>query len=144
MNYEIHQFIGSWELISWTIQQTGRDDHYPFGENAQGLLIYTDDGKMSAAVSRQGRPVFDTKSVRGAPTEEQAAAFSSYFHYGGDWVLENDYVMHQVTTCLNPNFTGTNQKRKARFLANNQLELSAEESLGNDKTRHHVILWQRP
>ena len=45
---ELH---GTWQLESWTIGYSDRDDFsYPFGEDPTGLLLYTADGWMSASI----------------------------------------------------------------------------------------------
>ncbi len=50
------QLSGTWELESWTIGYADRDDFsYPYGEDPQGLLLYTGDGWMSASICRAGR-----------------------------------------------------------------------------------------
>ena len=37
--------LGTWQLESWTIGYSDRDDlSYPYGEDPQGLLVYAEDG----------------------------------------------------------------------------------------------------
>ena len=46
--------VGSWQLESWTVGYSDRDDFtYPYGEDPHGLLLYTDDGWMSASIGRK-------------------------------------------------------------------------------------------
>jgi hypothetical protein len=42
--------IGAWRLISFEIQKADGEVIYPFGENAQGSIIYTESGRFSAQV----------------------------------------------------------------------------------------------
>ena len=48
--------VGAWQLVSWTIEYpaSGRVTQ-PFGPEPEGLLVYSADGHMSAAIQRPGR-----------------------------------------------------------------------------------------
>ena len=47
---------GVWQLESWTIGYSDRDAFtYPFGEEPQGLLLYSPAGWMSASISAAQR-----------------------------------------------------------------------------------------
>jgi len=134
---------GTWQLESWTIGYSDRDDFtYPYGEDPQGLLMYTDDGWMSASICRKERALLpDNVSFRKLPDEIKAAAFSSYFHYAGRYrVVEGD-VIHYVTQSLNPNFPGTEQLRHAE-LDGQTLVLSGKDQVG-DVTRFHSLVWHK-
>ena len=134
---------GTWQLESWTIGYSDRDDFtYPYGEDPQGLLMYTDDGWMSASICRKERALLpDNVSFRKLPDEIKAAAFSSYFHYAGRYrVVEGD-VIHYVTQSLNPNFPGTEQMRHAE-LDGQTLVLSGKDQVG-DVARFHSLVWHK-
>ena len=131
---------GSWHLLAWQIEQDGRVTH-PFGEDATGLLHYTEDGGMAACIARAGRPRWSTGNPRKAPDSERLAAFESFFHYAGRWRIERDgegtFVVHSVTHSLNPDFVGSEQRRKVE-LDGDRLTLSAPEG-----PRHHRLRWRR-
>ena len=135
--------VGSWQLESWTTGYSDRDElTYPFGEDPQGLLIYSADGWMSAAISRSGRAPFPPgQSPRQAPMEQQAAAYRSYFHYAGRYRIEGGDVIHYVTLGLNPDFPGTEQLRHAE-LDGHTLALSGKDRVG-EVTRFHALVWHR-
>ena len=58
---------GTWQLESWTIGYSDREDFtYPFGENPEGLLLYTGDGWMSASICRSGRPRLPSRPRHGS------------------------------------------------------------------------------
>ena len=67
------QLSGTWELESWTIGYSDRDDFsYPYGEDPQGLLLYTEDGWMSASICRAGRALLPADvSFRKLPEARQ-------------------------------------------------------------------------
>ena len=43
------EFVGTWKLVSWNHVVDEREEPY-FGPGAEGLLVYTEDGHMSAHV----------------------------------------------------------------------------------------------
>ena len=50
------ELIGTWQLESWAIGYADRDEFtYPYGEEPAGLLVYSNDGWMSASINRPGR-----------------------------------------------------------------------------------------
>ena len=138
------RLCGAWSLREWRIcYSDGRADTHPFGKDATGLLLYMGDGRMSAGISRAGRPGFGGGSVRSAGADAKAAAFDSYFHYQGTYAIEGDHIVHHVQDSLNPDFVGTLQVRHAK-LVGDVLELSAHDTLpGTSMRRLHVLRWRR-
>ncbi len=135
--------VGGWDLLDWRIETTGdQAPSHPFGEDAQGQIMYTADGRMSAVIARAGRRPLSTPSPRQASAAECREAFTSFFCYAGTWHLEAQTVVHRLSLALNPAMLGTEQRREAQ-LAGDRLELSARESLGGGRERCHRIVWQR-
>lgn len=134
---------GSWQLESWTIGYSDRDDFtYPYGEDPQGLLLYTNDGWMSASIARHERaPLPEDVSFRKIPDELRADAFASYFHYAGRYRVVDGDVIHYVSQSLNPNFPGTEQVRHAE-LDGQTLVLSGKDQVG-EVVRFHSLVWHR-
>lgn len=134
--------VGAWTLRDWRIEYDDGRVTRPFGADAAGQLLYSADGRMSAAVSARDRRRLGAANARDAADAEKVASFDSYFHYAGRWHLDGDVVVHAVNQALNPNFVGTAQRRSVRLDGNN-LELSAEENIGDDSLRRHVLEWRR-
>ncbi|MCB1676177.1 MAG: lipocalin-like domain-containing protein [Halioglobus sp.] len=139
-NEDLH---GAWQLESWTIGYSSGDDFtYPFGEDPQGLLLYSPTGWMSASIgTAQRAPLPEGVSLRKLPAAQRAAAFSSYFHYAGRYRVVDGDVVHYVTHSLNPNFVGTQQMRHAE-LDGQTLVLSGKDQVG-EVTRFHSLVWHR-
>ena len=136
-------FLGAWKLAVWDIQYAdGRAPTYPYGNDAVGWIMYTPDGRMSVTVSSPRRAKLSTENVRKAPLEERLAAFDSYFTYTGSYTAEGTDVIHHVELSLNPNFCGTEQRRRAVF-EGRRLTLSAEDVV-NGVRRTHRLVWERP
>ncbi len=139
MNAE--HLVGSWKLVSWTISYSdGRPDSFPYGESPQGLLIYSDDGWMSAAISRNDRETMGKDiGLRQQPEAVLAQACKSYFHYAGRYRVEGDVVRHEVNQSLNPNFVGSQQERRISF-EHGCLVLTGSDQI-NEMTRTHRLAW---
>ena len=135
--------LGTWQLESWTIGYSDRDDlSYPYGEDPQGLLVYAEDGWMSASIARKERALFpDDVNYRKLPDAAKGEAFSSYFHYAGRYRVQEADVIHYVTQSLNPNFPGSEQLRHAE-LDGQTLVLSGKDNVG-EVIRFHSLVWHR-
>lgn len=135
--------LGGWQLLSWRIEYQDGRISYPFGEDAKGQLIYTNDGSMSATVCAAERPPLSNQNVRNVPLAEQANAFRSYFHYAGRWRIDKHNVVHEVQFGLNPGFPGTEQVRRVEIVDAGQMILSAKEATLDAGRRRHALEWQR-
>lgn len=134
---------GAWKLLSWQIFGSEPDSiTEPFGSKPVGLLQYTPDGWMSAAICRPDRPLLPTGiGPKHMAAEPLADSWRSYFHYAGRWRIEGDVVIHSVELSLNPALVNTDQVRQMQF-GEGRLTLSGIEMVGQ-KQRKHVLHWQR-
>ncbi len=144
--------LGTWTLMRWEISyDDGRPSTLPYGADATGFILYTQDGYMAACIARAGRLRLSSASVRTAPAPERLAAFESYFQYAGPYELRRDgalptglQVVHHAAMALNPNFVGTDQVRNVEFDGAGRLTLSASDVVpGTHVARHHRLTWQR-
>lgn len=135
--------VGAWELESWAIGYADRDDlSYPYGEEPRGLLLYTEDGWMSAAIARPQRQRFpEDVAFRKIPDAAKGEAYTSYFHYAGRYRVQGGDVIHYVSMSLNPNFPGTEQLRHAE-LDGQTLVLSGKDMVGGVE-RFHSLVWHK-
>ncbi|MFV0277434.1 MAG: lipocalin-like domain-containing protein [Parahaliea sp.] len=140
---QANDLAGTWTLESWTIGYSDREElSTPFGENPEGLLLYTTDGWMSASIARPGRPPLpEGMSPRTLPGKLKAQAYASYFHYAGRYRVVDGDVIHTVSQSLNPSFSGSEQLRHAE-LDGHTLVLSGKDSVGG-VTRFHALVWHR-
>lgn len=143
MPHDPTQFIGAWHLVDWRIEYADGALTRPFGDGAHGYIVYTADGIMTATIAKAYRPPFNIANARNASVAAKAEAFDSYFHYAGRWRIEAEEVVHAVTMSLNPDMTGTEQRRLAVFDGEDGLTLSAREILKNGARRHHILHWQK-
>jgi hypothetical protein len=137
------QLVGSWHLKHWKLGfSDSEDSRFVFGEHPSGLLVYTADGWMSAAICASDRAPFPpVLNHRELPDDLLTRAYHSYFHYAGRWHVQGQDVIHEVSMSLNPNFPGSRQLRHAR-LDGDILVLRGEEPQG-ERTRLHELTWSK-
>jgi hypothetical protein len=107
------RLIGTWKLVSVINEDvsTGKKTDY-FGPNPAGFINYAPDGRMLVINARS-----DRKRPKGAsPTPEEAIdLFRSVLAYAGTYTVDGNVVTHHIDCSWNESWTGTHQKRIARF-----------------------------
>jgi hypothetical protein len=108
----VERFLGSWELVEWVGTSQQGETTYPFGEDAQGQITYTADGRMSAHLMR--------------PPGDPADAPPQHLAYWGTFSLQAaaGTVTHHVIGADRPNWLGSDQVRQFRFEGQDRLVLS--------------------
>ena len=119
--------LGGWELASFESRDiaTGAVSH-PLGTVPRGLILYTDDGYMSAQLA----------SSADAPGPQ-------YIAYGGRFRVDEDTatVQHLVSVSMLPELLTTPQLRQAR-VDGDALTLSATVTNAG-VTSHNTLVWIR-
>ena len=107
------QLVGVWRLVSYTGEQEGQKDSFPFGPEPQGFLIYTPDGFVSAQLMMPGRSLFESHEWGGGTPDEYLHAGRGYIAYCGAYQVneENQTVTHIPSVALVPNLIFTRQLR---------------------------------
>ena len=136
--------IGAWKLISFEGQRWNSEVVFPFGENPQGSIIYTESGHFSAQTMRPNRPQFASGIRIEGTSEEMEANYKGFLSYYGTYEFdgENGFVVHHVEGSLFPNWEGQALKRFVE-LSGNRLKLSTPPTLRGGGEVVFVILWER-
>ncbi|GAB2923712.1 hypothetical protein GCM10027047_21060 [Rhodococcus aerolatus] len=114
------EILGAWRLAEATQHDSsGQVVGHPFGEEPAGLILYTDDGYMSATITSAVSD--DLPSV-----------------YAGPFEVTDDEVVHHVEVGEDPAGAGTVQHRGAH-VADGALHLRAQVGGGEVRLR-----WERP
>jgi hypothetical protein len=66
--------VGTWRLLSCETKRADGTIDYPFGAQAAGFIIYTDDGYMSVVITSSGRDLFEANDPVGGSAAEKAQA----------------------------------------------------------------------
>lgn len=135
-------FIGVWLLVK--VERKTKDKLLsPFGDNPEGLLIYS-EGYMSAQLGIANRPAFDSEDFRNGSPDEIAIAFNSYIAYYGTYNVDEaeKIVYHKVLQSLYPNWVGTKQKRYFEF-SSKYLSLSALDPDYATTGSTTTLIWER-
>ena len=137
-----NSFIGAWRLESFEFRSANGQVSYPYGQDVHGYIMYAQDGYMSVAFMRAGRPHFNSEDFLTGSIEEKVLAFDTYFSYCGKYELRGDKVIHHIEVSLFPNWTGKDQERFYRF-DGDRLILSTPPLLaqGIEQTGH--LIWKR-
>jgi hypothetical protein len=139
-SFDPQRLVGAWQLVRWYTTYEDGTVTEPLGSGAEGLLVYTADGWMSAAMMAAGRPRLSRGNPRAAPLKERAAAFDGFFGYCCRWRVVGRTVEHRVTLSHNPALVGTVQVRKIQ-MTGRRLTLSAEE-VAPGGLRVHRLQWR--
>ena len=107
----MRSLIGTWRLVEWTFTVDDSRPTRPWGGNPEGLLTYTEDGRMSASLMSNGRPGAPTRTLSAAPIEIRAAAAAGYLSYAGSYSIDGSDVLHHIELSLMPNWVGTTERR---------------------------------
>jgi hypothetical protein len=137
--------IGAWKLQSYESSSIdGSNVTYPLGAHAQGIIMYTPDGYMSAQLMRSDRPHLSGDDMHPDRLDELAAAAGGYLSYSGPYSVVGDgLIAHHIAISLLPNWIGGTQYRAAR-LHGSVLELSPPEPiLIGGQHRNARLVWRR-
>ena len=140
-----NKLVGAWRLLSYVERDSpGGPSRYPHGDDAQGLIMYTPDGYMSAQIQSSGRPDYDRPVASGGTPEQAAAAALGYLAYSGRYFVDevSGDIRHQATLSLVPNYLGQFHLRHSD-LDGDRLTLSSELTLPDGRTVYSSLLWER-
>ncbi len=134
--------IGTWRLTSCVVLDGDRVVVQPFGDAPVGLLVYTREGTMTAAIMRSGRVRCNANDILGATTEEKLAALDGYLSYAGRFEVVGDRVRHHVEVSLFPNWVDTTQERIVH-VDGDSLELTTDPVVLGGRERVATMGWRR-
>jgi hypothetical protein len=128
--------VGAWVLDEMYAESEDGTRSHPMGRDADGMIMYTTDGYMSAIVHFADRFL----PADGPSNEERAEAFSSYFNYSGTWSVKDDTVTHTLQHALDPNMVGMSLSRD---ITKDGAKV-VFSGLGPDGVTRQFIIWKRP
>lgn len=138
------RIVGAWELIEYSMTSTEGDIHYSLGPDAQGLILYTADGFMSAQLMTPNRPRFRSSSLHGGDPDELSAAAAGYVAYSGPYRIDESerVVYHGMSVSLFPNWVGEEGPRRVEF-EDDRMTLKGRQQFFDNRTWNPVVRWRR-
>ena len=135
-------FVGVWRLVSFELRSVDGRVTYPFGRDAVGYIMYSEEGYMSAALMSTNRSKFASEDILGGSTEEKVAAADTYVSYCGKYEIQGDKVIHRIEVSFFPNWIGVNQERIFEF-DGDRLSLNTLPLLVRGKQQTAHLIWKR-
>jgi hypothetical protein len=100
---------GIWRLAAhYYLEDDGSTSEGPMGDQADGLLIYHEDGYMAASLMRTGPQT----SQNGTPPPTYLGSTDAYLGYSGRWHVRDNTVVHEVIIGSHPRVVHTEQVRE--------------------------------
>ena len=136
----VRKFIGTWKLTS--VETRDENGELFRRGHRTGYLLYSEEGYMSVAFMKEGRPTFSSGDIRGGTVEEKMAAVEGYVSYSGRFEVDGDNVIHHIEVSLFPNWVGVRQERLYEF-DGDRLTLSTPLMLVGGKQLSTHVIWER-
>ena len=96
--------VGTWRLVSWVEEETeGKAQHKNFGDDPNGILMYTADGRMSIIFTDPRR---QPPASPMATDAEAAQLFRGMVAYAGSYRIDGDKVLVHVDASWNRAWDG--------------------------------------
>jgi hypothetical protein len=134
---------GVWSLVS--VENIDRDGSktYPYGEQPQGMLVFTSNGEYAIQILKAARPKVSAKDKNKATPEENAALVQgNNSHFGSFSVDEKKRIIRfNIEHAFYPNWEGTVQER-SYTLEHNMLKYVVTQTT-NGGTVTAAVVWRR-
>jgi len=134
--------LGTWKLIAAVREEIPSGIKTEFlGSSPVGYINYGADGRMLVLTVASGR---HKPAGSKATSAEVEALFRSMTSYGGTYTIDGNEITHRVDVSWNESWTGTEQKRLARF-EDNRVYLSTPPSLDpiTGTTSVRTMTWEK-
>jgi Lipocalin-like domain len=133
-------FVGTWTLVSATIEQGGAKSD-TFGPNAKGILVFDAGGRYVITFFAANLPKFASNNrANGTAEENKAIVGGSLAHFGTYTVNEADKSFtFRVENATFPNWDKTEQKRPFVITSDELKYTTPMASAGGTAT----VIWKR-
>lgn len=141
----VNPLIGAWILLSVETQLGDGQVIKAFGEQPEGIIVYTASGHMTAQVANPDRPNIASNDQQKATDEEIRLNFERYIAYHGTYEIDedNNRVIHHVDGSLFANWKGDSQERFYEIQGNRVKLKTPPVQWGNLGTVTTVLVWEK-
>jgi hypothetical protein len=139
------RLLGTWRLVSCVQRDEQGRESYPFGEDADGFLVYTADGFVSAHLEQRNRPRHQSPDFTAGTPDEYKTMGQGYLAYCGRYALDEETrrLAHTMTVSLFPNWLGSTQVRVASFEGDRLILRTEVPILVDEKMQTGELVWRR-
>lgn len=130
----------SWRLVSYQSETNTGEINYPLGDDAEGVIIFTPDNRLSVhimAADREAEVAEEVLATYNTEAEKDMARLG-YHSYSGPFDLNEDEatLTTHVELSLIPSYVGSDQTRSAK-IDGDTLHLS------NVKHPERKLVWKK-
>ena len=139
------RLLGAWSLQSYSEDRPGSaKPEFPLGTDAEGRIIYSPDGFMSAMLMRTGRKAFASNDWYKA-TDEELGDASAFISYSGTFDVDerSAIVAHRIDVSFFPNWIGVSQFRLIEVKPTELVLTPSEPILSGGQLVTPRICWAR-
>ena len=124
--------IGTWACVRVeAVDTNGKPTTAPFGgENTLGRVVFTKDGRMSAAIMDARSEIPDGKT-------------REYSCYSGLYTFDGETLITKVDACSDPERMGTEQIRTVSFDGELMVLQPPLRSYGNKPAERRTLWWKK-
>jgi lipocalin-like protein len=115
---------------------------YPLGRHADGFLIYSPEGYMSALLCDPDREKLGTADRLAGTDQQLAGAARGCISYAGRYEVREKTVRHDVLASLTPDWVGTTLERRYE-LEGERLILTTPQTVMGGREAVAVLVWER-
>jgi hypothetical protein len=132
---------GTWTMVSNVLEQGGNKTE-PYGSNAKGSVILSNNGRVNLIITRADVPKFASNNRTTGTAEENKAAVAGSIAYFGTYTVNNadkTLVMHLEGSTY-PNWVGSDQKRTLELSGDEMKFINQNPSMGQGTV---TVSWKR-
>jgi hypothetical protein len=136
---------GTWKLVSIINTRVDGSKYELFGPDANGLLIFDENGRYSLQIFRRNRTPFTGARMEGTAEENKAAVQGMISHFG-TYTLDDPgrSIIFQIESSSYPNWEKTEQKRNIVLLVDRLSWSDPAPATGPQSTDlRSDLVWQR-
>jgi hypothetical protein len=103
-----NQIVGTWRMVSATLERDGQIDR-PYGENPQGMLVFTPDMHFVEVLTNGDTPRFQSDARGGGTDDENRRAMASSIGFFGTYTVNKHghFSGNRVDGATFPNWVGS-------------------------------------
>jgi len=110
---EPNQVAGTWRMVAATLEIDGKTQR-PYGENPQGLLVFTTDMHFVEVLTDGDTPRFASNARGGGTDDENRRAMASSIGFFGTYTVDEHgrFAGNRVEGATFPNWVGAVRTRR--------------------------------